>query len=112
MKAFDLRPLLEDDRKGKTKQYPYFTKSEHPSDRFQCGYIIFPPGGIAPLEGQSCHKGYEISYVVSGSITVQAGEGTMTFNAGNTIFIPPGESHNCVNNGDDDCVVAYMIVEG
>lgn len=112
MKLFDVHPCLVDDRQGKTKQYPYFPVAEHPSDKFECGYIIFPPGAIMPPEGKSCHTGYEVSYVASGSLTIESEGQVMNFNAGNTIFIPPGESHSCVNKCDVDCVVAYMIVQG
>ena len=112
MYLFDIHPCLEDERNGVTKQYPYFKKGESPSDKFDSGFIIFPPGAIMPPKGQSVHSGYEISYVVSGSLTIHAGDEVLTYQGGNTIFIPAGVPHNCVNNGAEDCVVVYNIVEG
>jgi quercetin dioxygenase-like cupin family protein len=112
MKLFDVHPCLADDRQGKTKMYPYFKEEEKPSDKFDSGFIIFPPGAVMPSEGKSCHTGYEVSYVISGTLTIEANGQVMTFQDGNTIYIPAGEAHRCVNNGDVDCVVAYMIVQG
>ena len=112
MQLFDIHPCLTDERGGITKQYPYFKPGECPSDKFDSGFIIFPSGAFMPPQGVSCHSGYEISYVASGCLTVKAGNQTMTFHAGNTIFIPAGMPHSCINNGDVDCVVVYNIVEG
>lgn len=112
MRLFDLHPCLTDERHGVTKQYPYFKPEERPSDKFDSGFIIFPPGAFMPPEGQSCHTGYEISYVVSGCLTIHSAGEVLTYRAGNTIFIPAGAPHNCVNNGTEDCVVVYNIVEG
>jgi quercetin dioxygenase-like cupin family protein len=72
--------------------------------------VEFQPGGTV---GPHTHPGEEIGYILEGSLVFeQAGTPTVTLNAGQTFFVPPGTVHNATNKTSSQTrVLANYIVE-
>ena len=50
----------------------------------------------------------EIYFILSGSGEMRVGDDARQVGPGDAVWIPTGESHGLVNNGDDDCVVLVV----
>jgi quercetin dioxygenase-like cupin family protein len=72
--------------------------------------VEFQPGATV---GPHTHPGEEIGYILEGSLVLeQAGKPTVTLNAGQTFFVPPGTVHNATNKTSSQTrVLANYIVE-
>jgi len=80
-------------------------------DSVRMGYAVFSPGLRVPESGAASHDGDEYAYIISGSIKGCAGGETQTLVAGDVSFIPAGEAHYSYNDGDQDCVLVYLMVK-
>lgn len=77
-------------------------------DGVTMGHAVFPPGTVVP---PAAHSGDEYSYVLSGKIKCQIGSQTFAAPAGSATFIPAGEEHSSINDGEDDAEVVWMLIE-
>ena len=74
------------------------------------GRAVIRPGSRIPAVGTGAHREDEISYICKGSLTAGSGGGVYLVTAGQTTFIPAGESHWCKNNGDTDAELVYVLL--
>lgn len=74
-------------------------------------YIEIMPGYRIPETGYSKHDADEYSYFVSGSVKSYSGGKETTEVAGNATFIPKGEEHWCINEGDEPCVIICAMIK-
>jgi quercetin dioxygenase-like cupin family protein len=102
---------------GAGAQQPGFTRTvlqqrdlSMPGREVVSAVAEFQPGATV---GPHTHPGEEAGYVLEGTLVVeQAGRPTVTLNAGQTFFIPPGTVHNATNKGPGRArVLATYIVE-
>lgn len=81
--------------------------TEADSKRTTVCYSYFQPNGGAEMSASPKERVY---YVVSGSITVNGPDETHTLNAGDLIYIAPGEARDMVINGGKPAQVLVFIV--
>lgn len=74
-------------------------------DLFCQGYVVIYPGGGIPMHEHGTVESYTIISGV-GEMTV-AGE-TTPLKAGDCVYVPRGEPHSLVNNGDADMHMMFV----
>lgn len=68
------------------------------------GYSVFTPGSAtAPVS----HQTEEVAYVLSGAGELRLDSDTVTFRAGDGLFIPPGVWHAVANTGTEDVAMVF-----
>lgn len=71
------------------------------------GYSVYKPGIDTK---QKIHlEAEELAYVVTGSGKLTVGKEFVSFNAGDSIFIPPGVPHGVQNDGNDDVSMVFFF---
>lgn len=85
-------------------------------DRFEgaevkFGFVSIPAGARLPLEGTTAHEEHEYSYILKGSLSGESGGNPYKINAGEASYIPAGENHWCVNDGDNAVELVYALVK-
>jgi mannose-6-phosphate isomerase-like protein (cupin superfamily) len=74
-------------------------------EHFSLGYVVLEPkGGQVPWHNQDQE---EIYFIVEGRGEMCLGGEIRTVEAGQAIFIPPGEYHQLTNTGDGRMVMVY-----
>ena len=72
---------------------------------FSLGYVILEPnGGQVPWHNQDQE---EVYFIVEGHGEMCLGEERSEIQAGQAVFIPPGEFHQLTNTGDTRMVMMY-----
>ncbi len=87
-----------------------FTKSGSFSN-VSMSVISLTPGERIPSVGESCHDADEYSYIISGKIKTHCGGETTYEEGGSASLIPKGESHWCINEGDEPCILVCFMVK-
>lgn len=85
---------------------PLFEKEEN----VRFGLVSIAPGERVPGKGLSNHSEDEYSYVIDGAIEGECGGNPFTISSGEASFIPAGEEHWTMNNGDRDCEIVWVLV--
>ncbi|MFS0890974.1 cupin domain-containing protein [Peribacillus frigoritolerans] len=85
-------------------------------DRFQgaevkFGFVSIPAGERLPREGTNAHEEHEYSYIIKGAISGDSGGKSYRISAGEASYIPAGEQHWCVNEGQISCELVYALVK-
>lgn len=75
------------------------------------GTIKIPPGVRVPGEGFGVHSGDEYSLVLKGMIKSVSGGKEHRLISGQASFIPAGEEHWSVNDGQEDCEIVWVLIE-
>ncbi len=90
----------------------FFTPDNQENKRVQMGVIKLQPGERSPSEGYACHEQDEYSYVVSGRAHTILEDGTdLLGTPGDAQLIVANEKHINYNDGPDEAVVVWMLVE-
>ncbi len=74
------------------------------------GTATIPPGSRVPAEGEGVHDGDEYAVIFKGTTKIVSGGQEYRMSAGEASFIPAGEVHWSLNDGDADCELLWMIV--
>lgn len=74
------------------------------------GLVSIAPGERVPGQGLSNHSEDEYSYVIDGAIEGECGGHPFNISTGEASFIPAGEEHWAINNGDGDCEIVWVLV--
>lgn len=84
---------------------------EYPTDtpaQVSAGVVVIQPGEETGLHR---HDAPLVVHVVSGSVTVTYGDGTVnTYEAGSTFVEAIGTEHNGRNDGDEPCVIYTVSI--
>ncbi len=81
--------------------------TQEQSKRITINYSYFQPNGGAEMSSSDKERVY---YIVSGSITVNGKGEKHVLNAGDLIYIGPGEERDMVINGGKPAEVLVLIV--
>ncbi|MCL6633134.1 MAG: cupin domain-containing protein [Alicyclobacillus herbarius] len=76
------------------------------------GIVTIPAGTRIPFKGTGAHEQDEYSYIVKGSLVIQAGDKLYRVQAGDATLIPAGEAHWCYNDGNEDALIVWSLVRG
>jgi quercetin dioxygenase-like cupin family protein len=68
------------------------------------GYSRFTPGTVLSFVS---HQTEEVAYVVSGSGELRLEAGSVPFEQGDAVFIPPRTWHAVANTGNEDVVMVF-----
>ena len=74
------------------------------------GTASIPPGARVPVEGEGRHEGDEYSILFKGTTKIVSGGQEYRMSAGEASFIPAGEAHWSLNDGDTDCELVWILV--
>ena len=90
----------------------FFDPENQVNKRVQMGVIKLQPGQRSPEEGYACHEQDEYSYVVSGLAHTILEDGTdLLGTPGDAQLIVANEKHINYNDGTEEAVVVWMLVE-
>jgi mannose-6-phosphate isomerase-like protein (cupin superfamily) len=73
-------------------------------NRASLGYSVFTAGTVL---GMVSHDVEEVAFVVAGRGELRLEDGTVPFEAGDGLFIPPKTWHAVANTGDQDVVMVF-----
>jgi quercetin dioxygenase-like cupin family protein len=83
------------------------TRSTLRGNKNMMGYSVFAPGTDTK---QKVHvNAEELAYVVSGSGKITVGNKSHSFQAGDSLHIPPGVPHGIRNDGKKDAVMVFFF---
>lgn len=88
----------------------YHLKSLLEGQGVRLGIVNIPVGARIPLHATGTHEQDEYSYIVKGSLVMEAGGKEYHVKAGDATLIHAGESHWCINNGDEEALVVWSLV--
>ena len=74
------------------------------------GTAQIPPGARVPAEGEGIHDGDEYAILFKGITRIVSGGKKYRMSAGEASFIPAGEAHWSINEGDTDCELVWILV--
>lgn len=74
------------------------------------GHVTIYPGETVPLTGVSKHDENEYSVIVKGSLVTEVNGKQYRVSAGQATFIPMGEEHIAINDGEEDCELVFVMV--
>jgi quercetin dioxygenase-like cupin family protein len=80
------------------------TRQTTGENRTSLGYSVFTPGTVL---GMVSHDVEEVAYVVSGRGELRLEDGTVPFEAGDGLFIPPKTWHAVANTGEQDVIMVF-----
>lgn len=78
--------------------------------RLTIGTAQIPPGVRVPAEGEGVHDGDEYAILFKGSARIVSGGTEYRMSADQASFIPAGEAHWSINDGDTDCELVWILV--
>jgi quercetin dioxygenase-like cupin family protein len=79
--------------------------------RLVIGTARIPPGARVPAEGESVHDGDEYAIIFQGRSSIVSGGQEYQLSEGMASFIPAGEAHWSMNDGDTDCELIWILVK-
>lgn len=85
-------------------------KEQQQEAAVKVGHVTIYPGETVPLTGVSKHEENEYSVIVKGSLVTEIDGKQYRVSAGQATFIPKGEEHIAVNDGDDECELVFVMV--
>ncbi len=88
-----------------------FDENIAPKGNLVIGTAQIPPGARVPAEGEGVHDGDEYAVIFKGTTQIVSGGKEYRMSAGEASFIPAGEAHWSLNNGDTDCELVWMLVK-
>ena len=74
------------------------------------GTASISPGAKVPAKGEGVHEGDEYAILFKGSTKIVSGGKEYRMSAGEASFIPAGEAHWSLNDGETDCELVWMLV--
>lgn len=86
-------------------------KHQLPSADVEFGFVTIPAGERLPVEGTTFHEEHEYSFIVQGALSGESGGESFQIKAGEASYIPAGEAHWCVNEGDSPCELVFALVK-
>lgn len=75
------------------------------------GFVSIPAGERLPQEGTTFHDEHEYSFIIKGSLAGESGGEPYKISAGEASYIPAGEQHWCVNEGNEPVELVYALVK-
>ncbi|KXH80733.1 cupin domain-containing protein [Sporosarcina sp. HYO08] len=75
------------------------------------GFVSIPAGEKLPKEGTTSHEEHEYSFILKGALSGESGGKPFTITEGQASYIPAGEPHWCVNEGNEACELVYALVK-
>jgi len=84
---------------------------QYPNAEVKFGYVLVPAGERLPAEGTTFHEEQEYSYLIKGSLKGVSGGKPYEISAGEASFIPAGEEHWCVNDGEEPVELIFALVK-
>jgi mannose-6-phosphate isomerase-like protein (cupin superfamily) len=85
-------------------------KEQQTNSAVKVGAVTIYPGEKVPLTGVSNHEENEYSVIVKGSLLTEIKGKQYRVSAGQATFIPKGEEHIAVNDGDENCELVFVLV--
>lgn len=109
--SMDILNIRELSQEG-TKSYSMHIifKEQYQESELKVGYVTIYPGETVPLTGVSKHEENEYSVIVKGSLVTEIDGKKYRVSAGQATFIPKGEEHIAVNDGEEDCELVFVMV--
>ncbi|MFD1205609.1 MULTISPECIES: cupin domain-containing protein [Sporosarcina] len=84
---------------------------QYPGAEVKFGYVSVPPGERLPSEGTTFHEEQEYSFIINGTLKGESGGVPYEITAGEASFIPAGEPHWSVNEGDEPVEIIFALVK-
>lgn len=84
---------------------------QFPNAEVKFGYVSVPAGERLPIEGTNAHEEQEYSYMLKGTLRGESGGDPYEISAGEASFIPAGEQHWCINEGDEPVELIFALVK-
>ncbi|ASN05260.1 cupin domain-containing protein [Virgibacillus necropolis] len=107
----DIINLTELESEGNQAYSMYTIFKEQQQDfAVKVGTVTIYPGERVPLKGVSNHEENEYSIIVRGSLLTEIKGEQYRVSAGQSTFIPKGEEHIAVNDGDENCELVFVLV--
>ena len=75
------------------------------------GEVIYHAGSRVPASGFTAHDGKELCYVTKGEIVFGTKEGEVIVKEGEFHYLEKGVLHFCLNNGDSECRLIYILIK-
>ncbi len=103
----DRVPLEKVDMQGAKDTYiQWLITKDDGAPNFAMRRFVVRPGGYSPLHS---HPYEHEVYVLSGNGEVQIGDISYDLQAGSFVLVPPGETHQFRNTGQEDLVFLCII---
>ncbi|MBZ5201529.1 cupin domain-containing protein [Planomicrobium chinense] len=100
---------LEQEGNGSYSMHTIF-KEQQADSAVKVGHVTIYPGETVPLTGVSKHEANEYSVIVKGSLVTEIDGKQYRVSAGQATFIPKGEEHIAVNDGEEACELVFVMV--
>ncbi|GGA20747.1 cupin domain-containing protein [Psychrobacillus lasiicapitis] len=84
---------------------------QYPHAEVKFGYVTVPAGERLPAEGTNAHEEQEYSYLLKGTLRGESNGESYEISAGEASFIPAGEQHWCVNEGNEPVELVFALVK-
>lgn len=88
-----------------------FNELKEDGQSVQMGKAIIEKGAKIPTESFGVHSSDEYSYIVKGCLSVSTRNEDTVIKAGDYSYIPAGEEHNCMNIGEEDCELIWIMIK-
>jgi quercetin dioxygenase-like cupin family protein len=88
-----------------------FDEDVTPKKRLVIGTARISPGTRVPAEGEGVHDGDEYAVIFQGRSRIVSGGQEYQLSEGMASFIPAGEAHWSMNDGDRDCELVWILVK-
>jgi quercetin dioxygenase-like cupin family protein len=105
-----VKEIADENRPGVSMK-TIFDESVVEGGRALLGTVSFPPGARIPLTGTGAHEQDEYGLVLKGSFLTMSGGKEYRVSAGQATFIPRGEEHWALNDGQEDCEIVWVLVK-
>jgi quercetin dioxygenase-like cupin family protein len=109
MNIVTVKEIVEESRPGVSMK-TIFDESVIQGGRTLLGTVSIPPGARIPLSGTGSHEQDEYGIVLKGSILTMSGGKEYRVSSGQATFIPNGEEHWALNDGQEDCEIVWVLV--
>ena len=88
-----------------------FHELKEDGNTVQMGKAIIERGAKVPMDSFGVHGSDEYSYIVKGCLSVSTRSEDTVIKAGDYSYIPAGEEHNCMNIGEEDCELIWVMIK-
>lgn len=103
---------IEDLAQEGNESYSMYTifKEKQQNSTVKVGHVTIYPGETVPLTGVSKHEENEYSVIVKGTLLTEINGKQYRVSAGQATYIPKGEEHIAVNDGNENCELVFVMV--
>jgi len=108
MDIINIKELAQEGNQSYSMQTIF--KEQQNESAVKVGTVTIYPGEKVPLTGVSNHEENEYSVIVKGSLLTEIKGKQYRVSAGQATFIPKGEEHIAINDGEENCELVFVLV--